>query len=347
MPGGVTEGPLGAAGWSQQPDGSEGPHGPDRHHRSDRRRRADGTHRPDRLSACQLHRRPIVPGYRRRSDRDHPGAADGDQLLRDWHWTGRGVLRRPADPAIRSKMTTLTRTGASALYQPQHAGTADRLAFLAAAAGAAIALADCWANRGSPPVAGYFVLMDRQATAAEAARVEALLFRDPAGPNLPTQPKANGLVGLGLGRGDGTEPIVVAELDPTDAPIVSADTIISDVPRSLGFGKAAPITGTAAKGGDWLCLTVLSPPVAARGLQPASAPCHGPAIGIDLSLANAGQLNFRGLGDGFGEPDNGGTAKDPVDVLLDPVSPFNSTKTYTGLKYALVEDSTGIHLVAG
>ena len=124
--------------------------------------------------------------------------------------------------------TVLTRIGASALYQPQQASAGDRLAFLAPGAGATIALADCWANRGSPGVAGYFVLMDREATKTEAAAVETLLLSDPAGPRLPPQPKVNGMVWVRLGNGK--TPVVVAvataELDATDVPIVSADAVI-------------------------------------------------------------------------------------------------------------------------
>jgi hypothetical protein len=248
-------------------------------------------------------------------------------------------------------MTTLTKTGASALYQPQQAAATDRLAFLAAAAGPTIALADCWANRGSPPVAGYFVLMDRQATAAEAAAIEALLLSGPDGPKLPPHPKANGVVWLRLG--DGKAPVAVAvattELEPANAPVVSADAIINDLPnqRVLGFGKGAPIAGTTAgSGGEWIGLAVVSPPVAAIGLQPPSAPCEGPAIGIDLSPAGAGQLTFRALVDSFGRGENAVASKDLVDVLVDPVSPFNSAETFTGVSYALVEDGTGIHLRA-
>jgi len=69
------------------------------------------------------------------------------------------------------------------------------------------------------------------------------------------------------------------------------------------------------------------------------------AIGIDLSPAHAGQLTFRGLVD-FGRSGSGQAAKDLVEVLVDPVNPLNSAETYTGLSYALVEDSTGIHLRA-
>jgi hypothetical protein len=245
-------------------------------------------------------------------------------------------------------MTTLIRTGASALYQPQQASAGERLAFLAAAAGATIALADCWTNRGSPPAAGYFVLMDRQASPAEAAAVEALLLSDPAGPKLPAQPKANGLVWLRLG--DRIAPVaiavVTAELDPADAPIVSEDAIVAKIPgqRLLGFSKGAPIAGAAGQGGDWMGLAVLSPPIAASGLQPPSAPGDGPAIGIDLSPARAGQLTFRGLVDTFGGRGKDQAAKDLVEVLVDPANPLNSTETYTGLNYALVEDGTGIHL---
>jgi hypothetical protein len=239
----------------------------------------------------------------------------------------------------------LTKTGASALYQPQHAAAADRLAFLAAAAGGTIALADCWANRGAPPVAGYFVLMDRQADAAEAAAVEKLLFSDSKGPKLPPKPEANGLVWLRLGGGNAPaiDAVATAKLDTTNDPVVSADTIISDVPRVLGFGTGAPIAGTAGQGGDWLSLTVVSPSIAAHGLQPPSAPCTGPAISIDLSLANAGQLTFRALVDSLGNTE---AVKALIHVLVDPVSPFNTTETFAGLNYALVEDSTGIHLRA-
>jgi len=138
-------------------------------------------------------------------------------------------------------MTTLIRTGASALYQPQQASAGERLAFLAAGAGPAIALADCWANRGSPLAAGYFVLMDRQASPAEAAAVEALLFSDPAGPKLPAQPKANGLVWLILGNGKAPVAIGIAtaELDLSDDPIVSADAIVANIPgqRLLGLAR--------------------------------------------------------------------------------------------------------------
>lgn len=242
----------------------------------------------------------------------------------------------------------LTKTGASALYQPQHAAAADRLAFLAAAAGATITLADCWANRGAPPVAGYFVLMDRQADTAEAVAVEKLLFTDAKGPKLSPKPEANGLVWLRLG--DGKAPAIVAvataKRDLANDPVVLADTIITDVPRLLGFGAGASIAGTAGQGGDWLSLTVVSPSIAAHGLQPPSAPSDGPAIAVDLSLANAGQLMFRALVDSLGKHHNDEEVKALIDVLADPVSPFNSTETFTGLSYALVEDSTGIHLRA-
>jgi hypothetical protein len=245
-------------------------------------------------------------------------------------------------------MITLARTGTSALYQPQQGYKGDRLAFLAAAAGATIALADCWASRGSPRVAGYFVMMDRQATALEAQAVEKLLFSESEGPKLPPQPKANGLVWLRLG--DGTSPVVVAvataDFDRDDAPIVAEDTVITDIPRLLGFGEGAPIKGTAGQDGDWLSLTVYAPRIAAEHLQPPSAPSHGPAIDVNLSLADAGQLTFRGLAESFQRPRSGEVTKNLVKVLVDPVSPFNSGATYTGLSYVMIEDSDGIHLRA-
>ena len=238
----------------------------------------------------------------------------------------------------------LTKTGASALYQPQHAAAADRLAFLATAAGATIALADCWANHGAPAVAGYFVLMDRQADASEAAAIEALLFRDPNGPKLPPKPEANGLVWLRVG--DGKAPAVVAvataTLTAASDPIVARDAVITDVPRLLGFGAGAAILGVADQGGDWLSLTVLSPSIAASGKQPPSAPSSGPAIAVTLSLAKGGQMTFRALVDSVANEE----IKTLIDVLVDPVNPFNSTETFTGMNYALVEDSSGIQLRA-
>jgi hypothetical protein len=190
--------------------------------------------------------------------------------------------------------------------------------------------------------------MDRQADTAEAVAVEKLLFTDAKGPKLPPKPEANGLAWLRLGGGNAPAIVAVAtaKLNTINDPVVSADTIITDVPRVLGFGAGAPIAGTAGQGGDWSSLTVVSPSIAAHGLQPPSAPCNGPAISIDLSLASAGQLTFRALVDTHGEHHNDEAVKALIDVLADPVSPFNSTETFTGLSYALVEDGTGIHLRA-
>jgi hypothetical protein len=48
--------------------------------------------------------------------------------------------------------------------------------------------------------------------------------------------------------------------------------------------------------------------------------------------------------DNFAPGQDGRAVKELVEVRVDPVDPLNSEETYTGRRYVLVEDSTGIHL---
>lgn len=242
-------------------------------------------------------------------------------------------------------MPSLIRTGASSLYQPDGAGPKNRLAFLAAGTAPSLPLDDCWAKTGSPKEPGYFVLLDRAADATSAAAIETFLRTDPNGPKLPPAPAANGLVWLV--QGTGGPPKILATsltiLSKDAAPSVAANTIIVNLPGLpvLGFGEGAPIAMVEDPvTGTLVGLTVLSRPVERSGQQPPSFPCVGPGVRIDLSLARAGQLNFAGLIDAPG----GGNVRDLVGVLMDPLHPLNSTQTYTGQRYALVQDATGVHL---
>jgi hypothetical protein len=148
-------------------------------------------------------------------------------------------------------------------------------------------------------------------------------------------------------QGAGGPPKIVATslsvLDKAAAPAVATNTVIVDLPGLpvLGFGEGAPIVAVKdPTSGALLGLTVLSRPVEQSGQQPPSAPGVGPGVRIDLSSARAGQLNFAGLIDGPG----GGDVRDLVKVLMDPLHPLNSTQTYTGQRYALVQDANGVHL---
>lgn len=242
-------------------------------------------------------------------------------------------------------MPSLTRTGASSLYQPDGAGPKNRLAFLAAGAAPSIPLDDCWARSGTPKAPGYFVLLDRAADATSAAAIEAYLRTDPNGPNLSLAPAANGIVWLVQGTGGPPKLVAMSlsVLDKAAAPTVAANTIVVDLPGLpiLGLGEGAPIVAdTDPTSGALAALTVLSRPVEQLGRQPPSAPCVGPGVRIDLSSARAGQLTFSGLIDGPG----GGDVRDLVKVLMDPLHPLNSTQTYTGQRYALVQDASGVHL---
>lgn len=241
-------------------------------------------------------------------------------------------------------MPSLIRTGTTALYQPDGAGPGNRLAFLAAGAEPSIALDDCWAETGSANAPGYFVLLDQAAGPASAGAIVTLLRDDPSGPKLPPAPAANGVIWLTC---RGASPRILATslsvLDPEDAPTVAADTIIVNLPGmpAVGFGKGArilPIRDPAD--GGLTGLTVLSPPVDKSGLQPASGPQAGPGVQIDLTSAGAGQLTFAGLIGG----QDGGDVRELMNVLVDPQDPLNSSQTFAGHRFALVQDVTGIHL---
>jgi hypothetical protein len=233
---------------------------------------------------------------------------------------------------------TFSRATGSWIYLPDGGAASDRLAFLCPNGPLIIPLASVWAGQGAPAIPGYLLfLVGRPASAA--AKIEAYLLRDPAGPQLPPAPATTGLVWMrGATRG-GPElaACLPTMLSPASTPVAAQDAAIMAAPgfHPLHAGKDAPILAHGALD----ALDIGAPPLPAEGLQPPGGAFHGPGARVDLSPGCAGRITFRALG-----PGGAGGARPMMDVMLDPVSPIASTETYAGASWILADGPGGVHL---
>lgn len=227
----------------------------------------------------------------------------------------------------------LTRIPGTALYTP--AG-GEKWAFLlwdAAGAKDSLPLRDTWADRGAPARPGWYVFLLAVPDAAHAAELEKAL-RGEGG--LPA-PAASGWAWSAYAPGSGAELRGKATVEPDEEsdPVVADDAPVV-FPRgmpSFGFARGLRVAATHDGAGEMDGLVVTQPALPDE-----------PWVGIRIPLAGprAGCVVFGALLDSEVHGDR--SVKQAADVRLDPLRPFDPTRTRTtptGAEYLLVAEGDG------
>jgi len=208
-------------------------------------------------------------------------------------------------------------------------------------------LEDTWSQSGTPASVGYFVFFNQMPTPAETPLVETALRE-----LLPPDPKASGFtwVKYNPAAKQGTDLQLIQilftlalKLNQSEAPSVSENVTVP-LPagmQSLGFAAGAPAFASLDDASKIDGFVVTYPPLANT-----QTPNE---IGIALPMTGGavGCLTFVGLIDSAGNNTPSSVLKTLVDVQVDPLRPFDGSRTFqmlTGRNYLLSQDQDGYHI---
>jgi hypothetical protein len=245
---------------------------------------------------------------------------------------------------------TLDPVGSTNLYKPQQPGPGEMMLFLRyikVIPPQPIELEETWSQSGTPASVGYFVFFNQMPTPAQTPLVEVALRE-----LLPPDPKASGFTWVKYNptakAGTNLQLIQVQftlalKLNQSDAPSVSQDVTVPlpDGMKSLGFAAGAPAFSTVDDANKIDGFVVTYPPLANTQTP------NDVGIALPMTGGGVGCLTFSGLISRAGNNTPSSVVKTLVDVQIDPLKPFNSTRTFqifTGRNYLLSQDQNGYHI---
>ncbi len=244
---------------------------------------------------------------------------------------------------------TLDRVLPTTLYKPQVSGPGEMMLFLRwskISPPPSLDLEEIWSSSGTPASVGYFVFFNQMPTAAQAVAVDKAL-RDA----LPPDPEATGFTWV---KYDPSKPVtdpqflqvqfkLALKLTTAMAPVVS-DSVTVPLPpgmQSLGFAADAPVFSSTDADQEIDGFLVTYPPI------PNAQRPDGVGIALPMTGAGVGCLRFEGLVNSASHSDPSSVKKVLVNVQIDPLRPFDSTRTFqifTGRAYLLSHDQDGYHI---
>ena len=244
---------------------------------------------------------------------------------------------------------TLDRVLPTTLYKPQVSGPGEMMLFLrwsTISPPATLDLEDTWSSSDTPASVGYFVFFNQMPNAAQAAPVDKALREA-----LPPDPEATGFTWV---KYNPSKPVtdpqfiqvqftIALKLNEAEAPAVSENVTVP-LPvgmQGLGFAADAPVFSSTDADNKIDGFLVTYPP-----LPNAQLPT-GVGISLPMTGAAVGCLRFDGLVNSAGPTGPSSVKKALVNVQIDPLRPFDATRTFqifTGRAYLLSQDQYGYHI---
>jgi hypothetical protein len=251
---------------------------------------------------------------------------------------------------------SFTRVGTTAFYKPDAPGRGERLWFLrwrTDDSPPGLTLTEMWQAEGTPKAVGYFVFFDvlpPESAAPDVERDLREIWKEAA----PTASSFAWVTYTAAKKKTAASGVSVSTrlgltLNASNRPAVDADTRLALPPRmqTLGFGAGAPVIGVSAPDAKANGFVITYPPLG--GAEPPRGggvllPITGNAVGCVCFSALVELIDGKRPRD----PDPDESWKSLVTVQIDPLHPFDRTRTFealTGRDYLLRRTLDGFQLL--